>query len=461
MRWKPTLFLLLAAIGIGAYVSLIEVRWLTPEELNQQQRHLLSIAPEAIHHVGIAFKEAPIALQRENDIWTLQGYGRADEARIDGILRYTSRLMAQRALSLEETQGREAHFGFHDNAPTLDLHTRSDQYTLIFGEATALGTSRYVQLKGDPQIYILPTGLYELLDQELDTFRDPYIVHFANDKLKYLSITVANKKIALSHDRGRWKMTDPFEEVADAVHMNNWLKTLRQLTTDTFIAPNLENKNETLHALGLDPGIGTITLASKDAVNPIHITFGNRVEDQNHLRYAYRQGEDWVFTVNAEKVDALLVDQADKLRLERCFDFFTGEVDKVEITANKKTWHMERNQRVWVTPTIENPLDKRSVESFIEVLGELGIESFTDPRKEFVQAHYGLDMPKGQIKVWLTNNLDPQILTIGQDLLQGRKYWGYLEPRNVIVELPDLIEHLLMFVPADFKPLPAPTKKDI
>lgn len=459
MKWKPTLFLFLAAIGVGAYVSFIELRWLTPEQADRQQRHIFSVAPEAVHQIRLPHIDPPIKLNRQGERWIFENVGRANPALLSDILKYTSSLMAQRAIPLTETEGREDQFGLTANATAVELHTRSEAYLLRFGKPTALGTSRYVQSGNDPQIYVLGSGLFELIDQSPESFRDPRVIRADAAKLKFLSIESGATKITLRQESGQWELTHPFADTGDPAILAQWIAKLNELSISEYVPLLPQSRGEEMERLGLNPPAGVVHLSFQDRVDPVLFSIGQALEANNETRYVSRSDEPWAYAVDAKTAAELLVAQPDAVRLSHVFDFFDGEVEKIEMTANGRTWHIERHQNVWVSPDSEDTLDADSVRSFVQVLGEMGIESFTDPREEFVPAHYGLDQPSGIIKVWLSNTFDPQILTVGQDLLKGTKHWGYLEPRNTVVELPPMIEHLLLFTPKDFRELPPPKKE--
>ncbi|MBI3010049.1 MAG: hypothetical protein HYY57_03585, partial [Candidatus Omnitrophica bacterium] len=68
MRWKTTLILFISVIGLGAYISLHEIKQPLPQEKEQLAKQVLSIAPESVTQIALDLPQAKITLTRNQGV---------------------------------------------------------------------------------------------------------------------------------------------------------------------------------------------------------------------------------------------------------------------------------------------------------------------------------------------------------------------------------------------------------
>ena len=69
MKWKTTAFLLIATVGIGAFISLYEIKQPGTEERAQQSLTLLGLTPESVTQIGIEHAGTSVSLSRDGARW--------------------------------------------------------------------------------------------------------------------------------------------------------------------------------------------------------------------------------------------------------------------------------------------------------------------------------------------------------------------------------------------------------
>ena len=100
MRFNTTAVLVLAMIGLGAYLSLYEIRQPPPEEREQLSKVIVTLAPEQATQLALDLPTAQATLTRHDGLWRLSPQGfRADEGLISKILIRLNPLMAERTLA--------------------------------------------------------------------------------------------------------------------------------------------------------------------------------------------------------------------------------------------------------------------------------------------------------------------------------------------------------------------------
>lgn len=173
MRWKTTVVLLLATVGIGAYIALYEIKQPTPEQRPRVAKRVARIPSDTVIRMTIESPQATLTLTREGTVWHFDPEGfRADPQRISRILAYTESLFANRILSDSAEQPLEpSMFGLDPAVGRLTLLTDEGETTLHFGEATAVAGYRYLQRADRPEVFIIATGLFDAINQPLETFR--------------------------------------------------------------------------------------------------------------------------------------------------------------------------------------------------------------------------------------------------------------------------------------------------
>jgi len=143
MRWKSTLVLLVLTVGLGAYVSLVELRRPTADQQRARARHLVRVSPETVTRLEVTFPQAALVLERHG-AWRLVSpvQARADGSLIDRILNQLDPFSAERLL--EPAPDRPlalTDFGLEPPKAALGVTSDSGTVSLLFGEKTAVGTA--------------------------------------------------------------------------------------------------------------------------------------------------------------------------------------------------------------------------------------------------------------------------------------------------------------------------------
>ncbi|MBI3312069.1 MAG: hypothetical protein HYZ88_00895, partial [Candidatus Omnitrophica bacterium] len=100
MRWKTTLILLIATIGIGAYVSLYELKQPTSEERASLSKQVVKLSPDEATQLRVEFPGTSVTLEREGDTWRMTApfKARAEEPLVRRVLGELDPLQAERVL---------------------------------------------------------------------------------------------------------------------------------------------------------------------------------------------------------------------------------------------------------------------------------------------------------------------------------------------------------------------------
>ncbi len=485
MRLKTTLILLLATIGIGAYISLYDIRQPSHDERERLSKHLLDIEPEHATQLVLKLPQAQVTLTRRGNAWTLSPNGvRANEELVKRILSHLSPLVSHRRLvGSTEHPLDVASFGLNPPGGVVSVVAQGHPTTLLIGGTTPVQEHRYVQVQGQPAVFVVSAELFDDANQPSDQFRDPRLLRVDPWTTEELIVSSSDAGgLALARRDQTWHLTRPLEDAADRSEVNLLLNSLMDITIKRFVddAPQVEQ----LSTWGFDHPKAELTLVQEGPPRrSIMVFFGTPLPDDASLLYAKRSDEAPLYAIAAKDVDTLLRDPQG-LRLKSCFEFFLTDVTKLAVMREGTRWTIERKGGNWEEADTHTVLDAQRVEGFLNDLADLRLSGFVDEAPTDL-ARYGLQPPNGTLTVWTTNRDTPQRLAIGATIEQtgsgapraepvapaltpvgrnperahGQRPWreskgryGRIEGRAAVVRLPDLVTTLLARTPDQLRP---------
>ena len=442
MQWKTTLALLIATIGIGSYISLYELKQPSPEQRERLSKQLLDVQPDTVSQLVLDLPQAKVTLAREGSAWTLApNRVRADGDLVGRILDLLSPLTAERILSGTPQQPLDLKaFGLDPAVGWLSLVANGTPATLLIGETTPVGSNRYAKLADHPEIAVVPARLFEDANQSSGTFRDPLLIRFDAWSADGLTVASAGGTFSLTRSNNAWRLAQPLSDAAERSDVNVLLSSLSGIRIKRFVndAPQVEE----LATWGFEHPKAEVEL-SRQSVTPPRTTifFGSPLADDASLVYAKRDDEPAIYAVASADVEALLKDPHG-LRARACFEFFTTNVSKVELTREGASWTIEKTEGQWRAAGSDATLDTPRVEQFLSELADLRVSGFMEDAPKDM-APYGLTPPGGVIAVWTTDRSEPQRLLVGSMIEGSTNRYGRIEEREAIVRLPDLVTTLL------------------
>ena len=69
MKWKTTLALLVLTVGVGAYVSLYELKQPLPEERQRLAARILHVLPDEVTSLAVELPHAKVTLNKDGETW--------------------------------------------------------------------------------------------------------------------------------------------------------------------------------------------------------------------------------------------------------------------------------------------------------------------------------------------------------------------------------------------------------
>lgn len=439
MRWKTTLALLLVTVGIGAYISLYEIKQPTRSERRREAKHVLDIDPAAVSAIILNLPEAKTTLLRTGDAWTMQPSGlRGNGALTAQLLNHVSPLRAERVLAGTPDKPLDlTSFGLEPPSSSITLTVNSRPVTLLIGEKTAVGGNRYMKDADRPEVFIVPEAIFTIINQPLEYYRDHYLVHLGGWTAQSLAVASAPSTFTLTRDGSAWRITAPFQDLADRKAAESLLKDIAGLQITRFVHDAPEAAQ--LAAAGLEKPFAVVTVAYGDPEQHVTLSFGNALPDDAALLHAKRSDEPALYAVAKEAVERLVL-PPDALRSRQVFQFFTGNVTKVSVKRGDHEWTIERVNNQWQESS-GRALDSVRVEMRLAQLADAQFERLV-PEGTILPA--AGDAAREWVSVWTVGQPEPQrlVLDAAADKAAGGMY-AVIEPRALRVVLPEQFTDLL------------------
>ena len=477
MRWKTTVVLLIATIGIGAYLSLYEIRQPTREEHARLANQVVRVSAEEITQLVLDLPNVKATLTRQGTTWRINPQQlRANPVLVNKLLGALDPLMANRILLGSSDHPLDPKsYGLDPAVGWMSVVSPAGPTTLLIGETTPVAGNRYVQVKGRPEIFVVHARLFDDANQAPEQFRDPLLLRFDAWQADGLSVSATGRPLTLARTPRGWQIAStgrptgpqsnfdqPWSDVADRTEVNGLLQQIARVSIARFLeeTPQVEQ----VAAYGFDQPRAEVTLRRKDA-SSVTVFFGKPLPDHNSLLYAKRSDEPALYAVASADAEALVRDPHG-LRSKPCFDFFTSEASKLEVVWEGARWMMERTEGRWKAEGTAGPLDEARVEEFLNEVVDLRLGGFLDDAPEDL-VRYGLEPPKGTLTVWTVADTLPQRLLVGSTIEPSTNRYGRIDGRAAIVRLPETITEVLAKTldslrppaPSQAQPAPQPTSR--
>lgn len=453
MKWKTTLVLFLATVGIGAYISLVDLRQSSPEQRDAASKQLVHLADPEIAELNLEFPKGRTTLARHDTGWRLMPQGvRADAELAEQLVDELTSLVAERALTVpppsagSATDGQPQSlgaFGLDPAAGTITATAGPQSVTVRLGDTTATAGNRYAAVTGRPEVFVVPSALFDAADQPPERFRDPLLFRTDAGSAAEIALVAPTRRFTLRRGAEReWRLEDPLADLADPTAVEGWLDRLGGLRIQRFL--NDAPQAEQLAVWGFDQPAAELTI-SHEGQPPVTVFFGRPLPDDASLVHAKRSDEPPLYAVAAHDLEPLLKD-ANDLRQTACFQMDPRLVARLELRDGERRIVLARGDGGWTVEGQDAVLNAGRMQALLEQVSLLRTVSFLDAGAADPSAA-GLTPAVASITVGTSDGREPQQLAIGHPIGGSPNRYGRIVRREVVVELPETVTALLATTP--------------
>jgi hypothetical protein len=311
MNWKSTGILLAAAAVVFAFIWLVDLP-LRRERLRQASRVILpAFNPASVNSVEIKPRGAAEIHARRtdptNELWQMTQpitYP-AQGAPILALLDALAGLQWQERISTEELKDQpdaQEKFGFTQPQCEVSLHGSGAPHPILIGQSSALGDQVFLEVVGNPAIYLVSAAWLQFLPSDKDQWRDLSLLNPA--RLPYRSIQVRSPGRGFELERDAtnhlWWMKKPVTARADSARINELLQRLQEVRVRQFVSDDPRTDLE-LYGLQTSPQTPDLDLSFWRGSNlTAQLQVGASPSNQPGLAYARRRDPGNVVVIDRE-----------------------------------------------------------------------------------------------------------------------------------------------------------------
>jgi hypothetical protein len=249
MRGRGLLILALIVVALAIFIGLYEHKLPSSDQRREQAKHVLQMKKDAIDAITLERPDQPTVeivrvvspqADRETESdgpsstrWTLRkpwDFPAATDA-VDGLLDAVVNLQQKRSL----TDYKPADLGLDAPRATITLHSPQGERTLEIGAEVPGFSSMAVRRAGDQVAYVVGDGLWSDLNKKAGAWRSHDVLAASRSDIRSVSWKTHEGGMTLDRKGSDFRVSKPFEDVADADRVDRLMTALTGLRVDHFV----------------------------------------------------------------------------------------------------------------------------------------------------------------------------------------------------------------------------------
>ena len=365
--------LLAASVVLAIFAGLFW--WLTKREASATKppappatTKIVDVAQDQIESLKIEkLGSQPIELQRTGGKWSITGPNAlpADQDAVSSWVSAFASLNADKLLEDKPTSVDQ--YGL--TKPSLSVTaTKKDGKTvkLLVGDETPTSSGAYVELAGDPRVFIVASYNKSSLDKGLNDLRDKQLLTFDSDKLSRIELTAKKQTIEFGRNKDQWQILKPKPLRADQFPVQDLIRSLQDAKMD-LAAVEDEKK--------ITAGFNSGTLVATARVTDVSGTQELQVRKTKDDYYAKSSAVSGIYKVSST-VGTSLDKDLDNFRNKKLFDFGFSDPEKIDMHDGAKSYFLTRTGSDWWSNGAK--MDESSVSSLVSAIRDLSASKFPD-----------------------------------------------------------------------------------
>lgn len=399
MKFRTTLFLLLAVILLGGFIWLADQRMDSTREREEQARKAMRIVADRVSYLQISTTNVLVECAEEDGKWMLVQpvRDRADSAAIDRVLSGLQNLARGEVITAAERKSRNlqlSDYGFDLPRAKITLGDNLRRRTILVGRTALLGGSIYIKDESLDDVIATDTNLLQYIPQAAADLRDRVLFHGAREQVQRLDVRSGGGFFQVAKgEQGQWALQQPISARASPMAVQGILTGLFDLRVEQFIA---ESKSD-LFAYGLDDACVKVSVSSGSKDGATELWLGNLVETNKDLVYARVKGSESICAVRTNILGRLAM-KAEDLRDRRLMTLSAYDVTYFRAEEGEHVVELRRDGETWnVVEPKPWKADPQHMRDLLTAWVGAGIEIFVDDPKTNLSA-IGLAPPARTLK---------------------------------------------------------------
>ena len=379
MSRATTIFLVLAAIVLTAFVAKTS-RWRSSyERLARPGAALFDLNTDAIHGVKIKNGDQSFLLKKTSGIWNLASdvQDAASPETIQKLFqtaRNTIILDKIDDTEIKDTKGL-SDYGVHKS--NLQLDFLGDALpSLLFGKTTADGTRTYVAFENSKTVYLIPSDLVKAITLPASDFRDTRLAAIDPKSINKFTINRGSLSLDVVRKGDQWLITKPQQIPADTAAVEALITKILKTRLTALIAAAPTDSSS------INQDTAEIKFFTEGETQVTSIAIGTPSPDGGF--FAKLQPRNIQCRVPSQLLD-LLTPNLDALRDKALARINPDFIDLIRISTPAAKRNIKRLGATWGS-------NDEAVEKWITALRETKAVSYK-PATPTELKNYGLDEP--------------------------------------------------------------------
>ena len=411
MRWKSTWLVSGLAVGLFAFIMLVERRyWLPTQAGASSLPSLVSFKAAEVTSLQLRItNQLALRVDRANAgvPWQLTvpfAYP-GHLHKIEWLLQELEQSVTRAYLTSEELKASKrslAEFGLDVPQATLTIHYRGQRTEISFGSRTATGDTIYAQVQTMPGVFVIGTEAFARLPRAANDWRDTALVNLIGIGWNRIEVRAAGNSFALdySHTNNGFALSKPTPARADQAKVETLVRNILGAQVERFVS---DNPRADLEPYGLQSP--ELELAFGVLTNDVLVVqFGKSPTNDPTRVYARRMQQTNIVLVSRSTIEALQLTAAD-LRERHLLSFNPAVLDAIEVLGSENFTARRQTNGIWlVGDTAPFVADPEAMRDWIVNLAMLEGAVEADVVTDF-KTPYNLAPPARQylLKSTLTN----------------------------------------------------------
>ncbi len=277
------------------------------------------------------------------------------------------------------------------------------------------------------------------------------VLNFDRDKLTGIFIQNGDDRIALERDNGKWRLTAPVKDQADAAAVDNLISDLESWKKVAIIPGKGDPKvdKSSLAEYGVIQSKLRMKLRLPDG--PPEIRFGKDAALENQMYI--RLGEVKDVFIASQSVRNDISKKPDDFRDRKLTMLTTAQVTRAVLKSPAGEIELTKKDDHWqITKPLQARGDDQKIGDLLAQVTNARIEEFVGDGSGDLHS-YGLAEPRGSITIFGAGDQQGETLQLGAELKKKEQVYGHFLPRNGVYMLPKKTEEILTVRPNNLRDL--------
>jgi hypothetical protein len=368
VRPRTLLILLLIVVGLVAFIGLYEGELPSSDERAAQAKRLFDFDDQDVDGLEIEWEGEKVVLERQTaevvveegeespsgevtDEWRLVHplEARADDGLVASLLAAVTSMEKER--TLEDMTPAEA--GLDEPRARVEVRLGEDVHELRIGSEVPASSTMIVGTKATDDFFVVADGVWSQLTRAPGEWRSREILTAQREEIERISLDMADKGVSLARRGDDFWLESPVVDRADDEKVTKLIGDVTSLTVASFV----DEPEQTLGEMGLDPARAVLEVVLKEQTEPFRLELGEAVPGTEG-RIMARVG-DQVIELDTE-LTQVMEESSPGWQSSAWSTLETFQIDEIVVDDEAGTLTLERAGAIWKRADDEIPFTTAS-----------------------------------------------------------------------------------------------------